>query len=74
MSRTDKTRPHWVKAEDHKILYPRATAPMFWPDRYWLGEMKCGCEMCTEQSYRKRLARRERYAGKKYARDWGKEY
>lgn len=68
MSRTDKTRPWWVKEREHAVLYPRRTEPIYHPDRYWLGELKCGCTTCSDQSDRKQRARRERYSGKRQSR------
>lgn len=68
MSRTDKTRPWWVKVREHAVKYPRRTEPLHHQDRYWLGELRCGCAMCQDQDGRKQQARRSRYAGRREAR------
>lgn len=41
--------------------------------KWWLGEMRCGCPMCTDQDGRKERARKERYAGRREARNAERE-
>lgn len=38
------------------------------------GQAFCGCPMCTSQDWRREERRRERYEGKRQARDWQREY
>lgn len=64
MSRTDKTRPHWVKVKE---LEPHTNI-------YWRPEFRCGHNCyCGYGWYeqQKSKARRQRKAA---ARNWHKEY
>lgn len=70
MSKTDKTRPFWVKEKDFQPLYPRAEKGDRWPEMYWVGEMKCGCPMCSDRYNRKRVTRKDRRIAKKALRNW----
>ena len=74
MSRTDKTRPFWVRKEDHKIERPRLAHDNVYLGyrtyKWWLGEMKCGCPMCSDQAGRKEINRKRRVDGKLQARNW----
>ncbi len=54
MSRTDKTRPYWVREQDR--LDPAAHVD----ERYW-GVNICGCKMCTASEEFKADRRRERH-------------
>ncbi len=78
MSRTDKTRPWWVRKIENKIERPRLghddTYLGYYTYKWWLGEMRCGCPMCTDQDGRKAKARKDRHDGKKAARSWEKDY
>lgn len=70
MSKTDKTRPYWVKKQEHYTPYPRRTTPIYEPQQYWIGEMRCGCRLCTDYYGRKEDRRKERYVGRRQARTW----
>lgn len=78
MSRTDKTRPYWVKQEDHKICRPRLeTEQRSWEYRlykWWIGEFRCSCNMCGYDSYGTPRRKLDRAEGKRLARDWKKEW
>lgn len=74
MSRTDKTRPYWVKKKDHEIKRPRMAEGEWYLEYYtyewWLGEMRCGCPFCSDTAGRKERARKDRYQGRREARNW----
>jgi hypothetical protein len=74
VSKTDKTRPWRVRKEDHKIERPRLTQDemylSYYTYKWWLGEMRCGCPMCSDQQGRKERVRKERYEGRRQARDY----
>lgn len=78
MSRTDKTRPWWVRKQDHELVRPRMTQDEkyveYYTYKWWLGELRCGCPMCTDQDGRKERARKERYAGRREARNAEREW
>lgn len=123
VSKTDKTRPWWVKMvespsnykESHnhgkvplrdehgkivqvavegqrwpQTVYVQATEcdlpPAPGPDREWgschwtetahfIHTVRyCGCPMCTGQDWRRQERRKERYEGRRQARDWWREY
>jgi hypothetical protein len=49
MSRTDKTRPYWVKKQEYANRFPRTEDD--WPRTYraykwWHPEFRCGCGLC----------------------------
>lgn len=72
MSRTDVHRPWRVQLADphnRHILY-RYPA---WPWQVELTSFKnigCGCRPCTSYDWRKQQRRRERYAGRREARNY----
>lgn len=74
MSRTDKTRPWWVRKLDHEVKRPRMTQDdihlEYYTYKWWLGEMKCGCPMCSGSYDRKRLTHKDRRVAKKALRNW----
>lgn len=73
MSKTDKTRPWRVRRQDHEVKRPRLTQDDPYLShctyKWWLGEMRCGCPMCTDQYHRKQMARKRRRAGRAECRD-----
>lgn len=75
MSKTDKTRPWRVRKEEHKVVRPRMSTDSqdYRTYKWWLGELRCGCPMCNDQDGRKEQARKERYAGRREARDAERE-
>lgn len=72
MSRTDKTRPYWVKKKDYPILYPRLEDHDGWSFRtyeWWRGEFRCPCKMCGWDSYGTPLRKKQRAESKKIIRE-----
>lgn len=79
MSRTDKTRPFWVKREEYKICRPRLTEEAkpwtYQLYEYWRGEFRCGCKMCGWDAYGTPQRKTRRAWEKKYCSDgWREEW
>jgi hypothetical protein len=73
MSRTDKTRPFWVKRKDYEIKRPRLTEEENpWTYRlyeHWRGEFRCGCMMCGYDSWGTPRRKRDRAETKRIIRN-----
>lgn len=61
VSKTDKTRPWWVRTQDLKLERPRqrpgdSVGREYATYQHWLGGLRCGCAQCVDQPGRKRQA------------------
>lgn len=78
MSKTDKTRPFWVKKEDYKIYRPRLNEDQrVWEYRtykWWMGEFRCSCKRCGYDAYQTPRRKLDRAESKRVSRSWEKEY
>jgi hypothetical protein len=77
VSRTDKTRPFWVKQVEYTTCFPRTKDD--WPRTYrayewWRGEFRCCCKMCGYDAFGTPLRKRRRAEGKRIVRNWWREY
>lgn len=86
MSRTDKTRPWWVKASEHPVerhdhADGRCDLPGEiggWRERgrcyvdaeWWRPEFRCCCVMCDWDAFSVPRRRRERYEARRMCRNW----
>lgn len=78
MSRTDKTRPFWVKKDEYKVCRPRTEEGNKFAEyrtyEWWRGEFRCGCMMCGYDAYGTPRRKLDRAEGKRQARNWKKEW
>lgn len=76
MSKTDKTRPYWVKKNEYKNHFPRTSDDFprtYRQYEWWRGEFSCSCPgLCSIGL--KEKGRKIRREGKRQARDWHREY
>ncbi len=67
MSKTDKTRPYWVRKQD--LTDPAAHEY----ESYW-GKNICGCKLCTGQYWNKEERRRERHGKRRDIEERNESY